>query len=256
MQQSRAKVLHCYIKTAHGQAVRPAPSLSCVSGLGIAGDIHASSLSPRQILLVRQEDLDALQLPAGYLGENLCVAGVAASDLAPGARLHIGGAVLHVLFHCEPCAAIAPRVPLLRAILGRRGVLAVVAKSGAIAPGDSVRAEPAVIAAWPDQPAARVRAVIARIPPGKALSYLTLLEAAGLQRAYVRAMPSYLRGARERGLPAHRVVDSAGYPAGALDGAAALLAREGALGADGRALPVAFWQPALETALKCDNARN
>jgi MOSC domain-containing protein YiiM len=102
--------------------------LTLKAGQGIEGDIHANPISPRQILIVRQENLrkgslgygPITDILPGQLGENLLVTGVASSEFVPGARLDFaGGAAIRLTFYCEPCKKIAGLV-WSRSINGRR----------------------------------------------------------------------------------------------------------------------------------------
>jgi alkylated DNA nucleotide flippase Atl1 len=115
---------------------------------------------------------------------------------------------LHLAFHCEPCKTIAERVPNLKSIVGRRGLLGVVAQSGLIALGAKCHTMNSSLIAMSSNARDRVCQVIGCIPSGKVLDYALLLQAAGLQRVYFRAIPSYLKHALEVGLPVHRVVTS------------------------------------------------
>jgi alkylated DNA nucleotide flippase Atl1 len=202
-------VLRAWRKPAPGAPMRQLDEMTLQRGTGIEGDAGASAASPRQVLVVRQEDLDAHGLPPAYLRENLSLVGLPEAAFAPGAIVRFdGGAALRLLFHCEPCAQIAGLVPRLSAIAGRRGILAIVEQGGTIAPGAAVSVDAHRAAALPDAPGERVGAILACIPPGVVLTYSTLLEAAGLRTAYARAIPAYLRAAMLRGLPAWRTVDS------------------------------------------------
>ena len=68
---------------------------------GIRGDSHFG-VSPRQVSLLRQEDIDAAAVKAGFpfppgsLAENLVVRGLP-DDMRPGTVLSVGTAVLRVI---------------------------------------------------------------------------------------------------------------------------------------------------------------
>lgn len=250
------KVLRVWRKPRPGAPMQALDEMTLLQGAGIDGDAAASPFSPRQVLVVRQEDLDAFWLPPAYLRENVCVAGLSEREVEPGAVLRIGGgAALRLLFRCEACAAIAPRLRRLGDIRGRRGVLAMVEESGVIAPGMQVTADPQRLTALPDAPAERVCALVARIPRGMVLPFGALLRAAGLQSAYARAIPAYLRTALARGLPAWRTVDSQARIAPAN---VACLREEGvpfdAPCSDGRqrVAPAGFWTPRVTDILPPD----
>jgi alkylated DNA nucleotide flippase Atl1 len=198
-----------FTKLVKSEPSRAVADLQFVEGEGIDADAARSACSPRQVLIVRKEDLDAFSLPLGYLKENLVVSGLSTSEFQPGkVILFEGGASVHLAYHCEPCKTIAKRVPNLKAIVGRRGLLGVVVHSGRVVVGErcsSVRSE---LSAMSSIARERVCQVVSCIPMGRVIDYGTLLKVAGLQRVYFRAIPSYLKAASAAGLPAHRVVTS------------------------------------------------
>src|SRR6266436_6594200 len=93
------------------------------AGRGIVGDANANSLSPRQVLVTRYEDLRRFGISPGALRENIVVAGLDETLFAPGARLDIGQVSVRLTFHCEPCKRISHLVGSLKEILYRRGIL-------------------------------------------------------------------------------------------------------------------------------------
>jgi alkylated DNA nucleotide flippase Atl1 len=198
-----------YIKLKNGEPNCSVVALQFLDGEGIKADVAGSNRSPRQVLIVRKEDLDAFGLPIGYLKENLVVSGLSAEDFQPGRLLVFeGGSSMHLAFHCEPCKTIAQRVPNLKSIIGRRGLLGVVVKPGLIVVGARFKSVPSELSAMSSIARERVLQVVRCIPKGKVLDYATLLQIAGLQRVYFRAIPSYLKSATDATLPAHRVVTS------------------------------------------------
>jgi alkylated DNA nucleotide flippase Atl1 len=202
-------VTACAIKSAVGVATNAVDAIHLAAGDGIEGDVARHVSSPRQVLIVRQEDLDAFGLPLGYLKENIAISGLSVDDFRPGKSIRFqGGAGVHLTFHCEPCKTIAARVPNLKSIVYRRGMLGIVTHAGGIAAGDSCRIEPSSRKAMAANAKERVCQVVSCIPSGKVVDYGTLLKAAGLQRVYFRAIPSYLKHAFAAGLPVHRVVTS------------------------------------------------
>ena len=125
---------------------------------GIAGDYHAGPVNRhkkrgrrepngRMLTVVAAEVVDEvnraldLALAPGALAENVLVRGLSdLSDLAPGDRLCLGAAVvLEVTAQNKPCATIGVYHPdLVRSLLGRRGITAVVVQPGTVRPGDPV----------------------------------------------------------------------------------------------------------------------
>jgi alkylated DNA nucleotide flippase Atl1 len=198
-----------FTKVAHGKSSLSADELSLNKGEGIQTDVACSSASPRQVLLIRVEELAAFNLPSGYLKENIAIAGLCADEFQPGRLIQFkDGAVVHLTFHCEPCKSIASRIPDLTSIIRRRGLLGVVTQSGKLSVGQECKSTASNFDAMSSIPRERVCQIVSRIPRGKVLDYTTLLLVAGLQRVYFRAIPNYLKTARALGLPAHRVVTS------------------------------------------------
>jgi alkylated DNA nucleotide flippase Atl1 len=183
--------------------------LDLIGGEGIHEDAARSASSPRQVLIVRKEDLDAFGLPVSYLQENLVVSGLSAEDFQPGKRLLFeGGSSVHLTLHCEPCKTIAQRVPNLKSIIGRRGLLGVVVQSGRVISGAHCQSVSSEFCAMSSIARERIWQVVSCIPKGKVIDYASLLHVAGLQSVYFRAIPGYLKPAFVAGLPAHRVVTS------------------------------------------------
>ncbi len=128
---------------------------------GVVGDYHAGPVNrhkkrgdpepnTRQLTIVAQEVLDevnetlGIQLEPGFLGENLTVEGLGdLSDLEPGDRLLIGASVvLEVTAQNKPCSTVGVYHPqLVKALYGRRGVCAVVLRTGIVQPGDPILVE-------------------------------------------------------------------------------------------------------------------
>jgi alkylated DNA nucleotide flippase Atl1 len=220
-----------FLKPAPSRPIVPADTLNLIAGEGLEGDAARSLSSPRQVLIVRQEDLDAFDLPRGYLKENLVISGLATEDFQPGKSIEFEcGGSIHLTFYCEPCKAIVERVPNLKSIVGRRGILGVVTQSGRLIGGIRVKSTKGELEAMSVSPGERVCAVIARIPRGRVIDYAVLLQAAGLQRVFFRAIPSYLKVAQALDLPAFRVVTSRLKVPDCMPGAAAILATELDLG--------------------------
>jgi MOSC domain-containing protein YiiM len=118
----------------------PSPSLKLVEGLGIDGDHHAKPRSSRQVLLMAEENCDAFGLVPGEVRENIVTRGIDLQALPAGTRLEIGEALLEITKDCEPCSFIDGLRPGLREkMVGRRGMLARVIRSGEIRIGDEIR---------------------------------------------------------------------------------------------------------------------
>jgi MOSC domain-containing protein YiiM len=125
--------------------MRPVPSATLISGLGIEGDKHAVAVSDRQVLLADKEALDAVGVTPGTIKENLTVEGLNVMKLPEGSRLRLGtSAVLEITEICEPCFRMDEiRHGLKQELEGRRGMVARVIQGGTIHLGDPIQVEEA-----------------------------------------------------------------------------------------------------------------
>lgn len=239
---ARVETLFC--KPAHGQPLLPASGLFVERGWGLRGDVNADPWSPRQLLITRLEDLRSFGLFPGELRENIVISGLPESLFASGTRLKIGSdASLRLTFHCEPCAQIAERVSL-KAIVKRRGMLAVVVNSGPLRVGDAVVAEPEVYAPVSDLPLGRFAQALMQVPAGRVATSVQILRVMGVQTSYARALPGYLRKAPPD-TPLHRLLDVRGCLLTAhLPDQARQLAAEGVQVSQGQVSLARFgWRP-------------
>ena len=116
-----------------------------MADLGLEGCAHAQSGGKRQVLLVDRETLEAMDLPAGILFENVTTDGLDVNGLPIGQQLRIGEARIEVTMVCTPCDQMERIRPGLRKELwGRRGMLCRVLEGGLIRPGDPIEKLP-----WP-----------------------------------------------------------------------------------------------------------
>ena len=186
----------------HSLALRPqrstlpqrVDSARAIDALGLAGDIHADPLSPRQLLLAGSAIYEELGLPAHALRENL-LAGIDTSRLRSGTVLHIGDEVLiWLMFQCEACGQLDLQRPgLARALGPHRGTLARVVRGGILRPGDAVRDLGRILPPWSDDWKERVVQVLDAVPPDAVIEYRQLARLAGVASTYCRAFPSMLR---------------------------------------------------------------
>ena len=118
----------------------PVASLNLIESLGIEGDRHAKRGRRSQVLIMDTETLDALDLRAGDVRENIATKGLDPASLQEGDRLRVGPDAELVVSHpCAPCSKMdALRPGLQEEIRGRRGMLAVVVRGGVVAPGDAI----------------------------------------------------------------------------------------------------------------------
>jgi MOSC domain-containing protein YiiM/alkylated DNA nucleotide flippase Atl1 len=212
------------------------PQLMLKAGQGIEDDIHANPISPRQVLIVRQEDLSKgsvghgpiTDIQPGQFGENLVISGVSGSEFVPGAMLEFaGGAAIRLTFYCEPCKRIAGLVWSIKDIEQKRGILGVVVQDGVLKAGEDFKIQSGIFTALSEIPYQRFLDFLAQVPAGKVVTYSSVLVGIGVDRGYLRAIPGYLRKAAAVGYPAHRVLDSKGYLTPHLDDQADQLLAEG-----------------------------
>jgi alkylated DNA nucleotide flippase Atl1 len=210
--------------------------LTLKAGQGIEGDIHANPISPRQVLIVRQEDLNKgysgcgpiEDIQPGQFGENLVINGVTGSEFVPGARLEFaGGAAIRLTFYCEPCKKIANLVWSIKDIEQKRGILGVVVQDGVLKAGEDFKIQSGVFTALSEIPYQRFLDFLAQVPAGKVVTYSSVLVGMGVDRGYLRAIPGYIRKSAAAGYPAHRVLDSKGYLTPHLDDQGDRLLAEG-----------------------------
>ena len=223
------RVTGVFIKPARGEPMREVERGEATAH-GLVGDCHAHPLGPRQVLVVRQEDLEDLGLAVWQVRANVAIVGASEETLRSGTVLRIGAsAEVRVTHECEVCRVLRRYVPgeLFGALPGRRGWLGVFVRPGEIAVGDPVRADVARYPAVPDRIYDRLAWVLARVPRGRVVTYDALLTLVGASRPYFRVLPTYLRRAHQAGLPVHRVLTSAGEPTGVVAQQLEALAAEG-----------------------------
>ncbi|MBE9209439.1 MGMT family protein [Nostoc sp. LEGE 06077] len=179
---------------------------------GLEGDINANPISPRQVLVVRYEDISDLGIPLGELRENIVIAGIQPENFAPGSLISFdNGAAIRLTFHCEPCKRIAHLVDSLKILQAKRGILGVVINSGIICIGNNVHIETDKFPALSENPYERFLDFIIKIPAGKVVTYQQIIQAIGVDNSYLRAIPNYLKKTSANDYPIHRILDSQGY---------------------------------------------
>lgn len=120
------------------QPVNPA---RLIQDFGLEEDRHARAGSERQLLLIEEETLQAMNLRIGEVKENLTTRGLDLTGLENGSILQIGSEVrLRITKPCLPCSRMDEIRPgLQRELDGRRGMLATVESGGSISVGDPIR---------------------------------------------------------------------------------------------------------------------
>lgn len=168
----RAVVTAVSRAAGHTFSKLPAPSITLLAGLGVAGDAHAgqtvkhrsrvardpSAPNLRQVHLIHAELHDELNargfdVPPGGMGENITTRGLDLLGLPAGTRLAVGQhAVLEVTGLRNPCTQLDGFRPgLMRAVLARdadgglirkAGVMAIVLAGGEVRTGDPIEVRP------------------------------------------------------------------------------------------------------------------
>ena len=134
-----ANVLHLFRAAQRRLPMEEISEIRALADSGLEGCAHARAGSPRQVLLMDSETLEAMDLRAGIVRENITTRGINVNGLSAGERLRVGEAQLEVSMACTPCDLLEEIRPgLRRELRGRRGMLCRVIASGTIRRGDSV----------------------------------------------------------------------------------------------------------------------
>jgi MOSC domain-containing protein YiiM len=105
---------------------------------GIEGCAHARE-GKRSVLFVAAEDLEALGIDPGQVRENFTVRGADVMAWPAGQQVAVGDARFEVTMVCDPCHLMNEIRPgLQEELVGRRGMLARVVKTGRVQVGDAV----------------------------------------------------------------------------------------------------------------------
>src|SRR3977135_59917 len=100
------------------------PEVSVAGNSGFEGCAHARPDSPRQVLLVDSETLEAMNLSPGTIRENITTSGLNVNGLEIGQKLRVGETRLEVSAVCAPCDQLERVRPgLQKEIWGRRKAL-------------------------------------------------------------------------------------------------------------------------------------
>jgi len=113
-------------------------AVTAISGKGFEADTSFGRPT-RQVLLIDLETLTEFGIRPGDVRENVTVEGIDLSGLSPNDELTIGGALLTVTGHCEPCSKLDELRPGLSSdIEGKRGVFAQVVSTGEVRINDPI----------------------------------------------------------------------------------------------------------------------
>ena len=144
MGDSEGKVVGLRVKLGRRQPMRQVEPMVFVAGSGIEGDMHFSDKPHQQgyhVLLMQEENLEALGLDHGVVRENVTTTGIDLQSLEPETRVGLGDeVVLRLSKECVPCGLMNDiRSGLQKELMGRRGMLAAVEEGGTVGLGDAVR---------------------------------------------------------------------------------------------------------------------
>ena len=137
------KVKHLFRTPKKRLPIEELPEVRVASNWGFEGCAHARPDSPRQVLLVDSETLEAMNLSPGLIRENITASGLNVNGLEIGQKLRVGETRLEVSAVCTPCDQLEKVRPgLRREIWGRRGMLCRVIEGGIIRRGDPIEKLP------------------------------------------------------------------------------------------------------------------
>lgn len=207
------------VKPDRHKPMAPVPAAGVKARNGFIGDCHAQPLGPRQVLIVREESLQGLGVQPWQVRANIAVQGIDESALRSGRVLRVGdNVVIRITHECEVCKVLRQYVPAetFKHLIGRRGSLGVFLEGGTVAVGQPVEVADERYPEVPESIFDRLAWIVERIPLGNIVTYDRLLTLIGASKPYFRVMPTYLKRADGAGLPAHRVLTSAGCVTGHL----------------------------------------
>ena len=97
-----ASVLHLFRAPQRRLPMEEIAEIRALVDLGLEGCAHARAGSPRQVLLLDNETLEAMNLQPGIIRENIATRGINVNGLTAGERLRVGEAQLEVSMACTP----------------------------------------------------------------------------------------------------------------------------------------------------------
>ena len=141
MSSSEGTIVSIQRSPGSRRPMQPVNPARVIRDFGLEEDRHARAGSERQLLLIEEETLQAMNLGIGEVKENLTTRGVVLTGLETGRILRVGSEVrLRVTGPCRPCSRMDEiRAGLQEELDGRRGVLARVESGGSISVGDPIR---------------------------------------------------------------------------------------------------------------------
>lgn len=142
MSTQQAEVRGIFISQQRHTPSVPLDQTTIVADWGLQDDRKARAGSKRQVYLVDEATLAAVDLRPGDLNENLIIRGLDVNALEPGQSVRVGGALLEITGPCTVCGELEQVRPGLKELLrNRRGVLARVLETGIVRLGDPLTVE-------------------------------------------------------------------------------------------------------------------
>lgn len=142
MSTQQAEVRGIFISQQRHTPSLPLDQTTIVADWGLQDDRKARAGSKRQVYLVDEATLAAVDVQPGDLNENLIIRGLDVNALAPGQSVRVGGALLEITGPCTVCGELEQVRPGLKELLrNRRGVLARVLETGVVRLGDPLTVE-------------------------------------------------------------------------------------------------------------------
>lgn len=227
-------VKNLFIKSVKKQPLEARNSLRLRSAYGIEGDMNAHGASPRQILVVRTEDIEPLDIKAGQLRENIVVEGLSLDQFQPGTCLHIGATKIRLTYQCEPCHTVQHLVDDLKQLDDKRGILGVIISGGEVKVGDAVKAETKAYPVIKEDHFELFKHFVTHIPKGKVVTYQDAIKGMGGYSAFLKKIPDYVEKLGSD-YPVHRIVNNEGELADYIDNQANRLREEGVSVENGKA---------------------
>lgn len=203
-------ITHLFRKKAKWVPMTPENSLMLKRWYGIVWDKNASPISPRQVLITRQEDLEELNIPFSWLRENIIVKWFSKEEFLPWGLLTIWEVKIRLTFYCEPCQRIADVIPSIPAVFHKRWILGVIIEWGEIAVGNEAIIKLNAYHQMSENPTERFLGFVCLVPKGKVVTYKTVAKAMWVAEGFIRAMPGYIKRVLGTDIPVWRIVDVEG----------------------------------------------
>jgi MOSC domain-containing protein YiiM len=134
-----AEVIALHRAAEHHAPMESLEQVAVIENYGLEGDRGTREGRKRQVLLVPNEVLQALDLQPGQVRENLTTQGIDLMALEVGSRIRVGEVLLEMVEACDPCKRMEEIRPGLEAAMGgKRGMIARVLEGGQVRKGDPI----------------------------------------------------------------------------------------------------------------------